>query len=272
MAFGSIALRLLLLLGVLAAEQGLMIHASTIGVRVNGSGKVGLAWSNANPEFINNFATAKVSTVYNWSPDKIDGLDALGLEYIPMLWGTTQIAAFQSLVVPGYASHVLGFNEPDREDQSNLSPAEAAVLWKQYIEPLKGSGYQLISPSISTGTTGVPWLHSFFSACDGRSFDGVALHVSTTDPNVFIQHLEEVHNEFNLPVWVTQFACEDLGEGVGCTEDQGISFMNTVTAFMDDTDWVEKYFAFGLQAGVTGPNQLIDQNGLPTELGKVYID
>ncbi len=60
----------------------------------------------------------------------------------PMLVGSAQaqwddeiVGIFQALDV----KYVLGFNEPDNVAQSNLSPAEAAALWQQHIQPLKRS-------------------------------------------------------------------------------------------------------------------------------------
>jgi len=125
-------------------------------------------------------------SIYNWSPNKVQGADALGLEYVPMFWGTKQIDSFKNLVKPGYARHALGFNEyvcllfdaiiifhsfqrPDHAGQAALDPGYAASLWKQYMEPLKNSGYTLISPAVTSGASGIPWLKSFFGACQGCS-------------------------------------------------------------------------------------------------------
>ncbi|RDX48707.1 hypothetical protein OH76DRAFT_650752 [Lentinus brumalis] len=50
-------------------------------------------------------------------------------------WDDEIVGIFQALDV----KYVLGFNEPDNVAQSNLSPAEAAALWQQHIQPLKRS-------------------------------------------------------------------------------------------------------------------------------------
>jgi hypothetical protein len=109
-----------------------------------------------------------------------------------MLWGTKQIADFQKLVKPGYAHTALGFNEydthslpplslqftipslrPDHPGQAAIDPGYASTLWWQYLEPLKSSGYRLISPAVTSAPAGKTWLSNFLGACGGchvRSF------------------------------------------------------------------------------------------------------
>lgn len=51
------------------------------------------------------------SSIYTWSPYIPTQASSLGLQGIPMLWGSDQISDFQNLVVEGYANWVLGMNE-----------------------------------------------------------------------------------------------------------------------------------------------------------------
>lgn len=73
------------------------------------------------------------------------------------------------------------FNEPDLPEQANLSPALAAQLWKDHVEPLAGSA-KLVSPAVTNGlkldngtSMGVPWLKEFLDACAGCTVDAVAV-------------------------------------------------------------------------------------------------
>jgi hypothetical protein len=239
-----------------------------------GGGKVGLAWNNADESSIKNFANSQVSSIYTWSPWKPSIVDSLGIEFIPMLWGEKQIGDFTNLVKPGYAKTVLGFNEPNQSGQAEMSPQRAAQVWKQYIQPLKNQGYALISPACTSAPSGKTWMQQFFAACDGCTFDGLALHWYGTDPQEFIKYLQDFHSTFNLPIWPTEFACQNFSGGAQCSSDQVWNFMKTVKDFMDNTPWVAKYFAFGVlhdMAGVNGLNQLLGPNGQPTDLGRFYI-
>ncbi|KAJ7903880.1 hypothetical protein B0H13DRAFT_1882079 [Mycena leptocephala] len=64
---------------------------------------------------------------------------------------------------------VLGsMNEPQEPTQSNLSPAQGAAIWKQYLEPLKGRNIRLGNPTPSgssnnTGTIRTPPLPKIIS-------------------------------------------------------------------------------------------------------------
>ncbi|KAG6819990.1 hypothetical protein H0H93_006693, partial [Arthromyces matolae] len=69
-----------------------------------------------------------------------------------------------------------GFNEPDLNSQSNIQPAMAAQLWKQYIQPLAASGVRLGAPAVTNGPSGIPWLSSFLSNCTGCTIDFIPFH------------------------------------------------------------------------------------------------
>ncbi|KAG5648664.1 hypothetical protein DXG03_000010 [Asterophora parasitica] len=241
-----------------------------------GPGKVGIAWPINDDKALANFKTSKVSPIYTWSPWIPTKAKELGFEPVPMLWGEKQAAEFKRLVVKGYANTVLGFNEPNQQGQSDMSPQRGAQLWKEYIQPLKAQGYSLISPACTNAPSGKQWLKDFFKACDGCTFDGVALHFYGTDPQVFIDYITDFHNTFNLPIWPTEFACQNFsGSGAQCSRDQVFGFMSKVKNFMDNTSWVAHYFAFGAMYDmndVNPLNQLLGSNGKPTDLGYLYIN
>ncbi|KAF8803704.1 hypothetical protein BYT27DRAFT_7108977 [Phlegmacium glaucopus] len=213
-----------------------------------------------------------ISSVYTWNPASPP--DLFGLEFIPMLWGYSQISDFQRLVVPGYATHVLGFNEPDLNTQSGIDAWTAASLWQQYIQPLKNHGYTLVSPATTSAPSGKKWMQDFISACHGCTIDVVALHWYGTNAQAFIAYVTDFHTTFNRNIWVTEFACQDFAGGPQADQDQVFAFMKTVTSWMDSTSFVEKYFAFGVMTdmgNVSPLNQLMNPDGTPTPLGWTYI-
>jgi hypothetical protein len=71
------------------------------------------------------------------------------------------------------------------------------------------------------------------------------LHFYGTEPQDFINYVTEVYNAFKIPVWVTEFACQNFGGGEQCTAEQVQNFLQTVTEWMDKTTYVDAYFAFG---------------------------
>ncbi|KAI0921569.1 hypothetical protein AcW2_006498 [Taiwanofungus camphoratus] len=133
----------------------------------SGSGKVGIAWNNGDESWLANFKTPATRFVYTWSEYKPSNADSLGFEFWPMLWGPSHVDSFNQLVVAGYGTTILGFNEPEISGQSNIDPQTAASLWQQNIQPKKQLGYNLISPAVTSDAAGIPWLQQFFQACQG---------------------------------------------------------------------------------------------------------
>lgn len=69
-------------------------------------------------------------------------------------------------------------NEPDHPDQANLTPAQAAQVYKNYMMPLNGLGAQLCTPSVTNGvgTYGLDYLERFIGQCSGCVFNVINIH------------------------------------------------------------------------------------------------
>ena len=133
--------------------------------------------------------------------------------------GSTQVSQWSqtinSTVQQYHVTHVLGFNEPQQPGQSNLTPSDAANLWKSQLEPLKAQGILLGSPAPSSAPNGKQWLLEWMQACGGWdgsqggcTVDFVALHWYDINSTAFIQYLEDFYATFQKPIWVTEWACQ----------------------------------------------------------------
>ncbi|KAI0698125.1 glycosyl hydrolase catalytic core-domain-containing protein [Cytidiella melzeri] len=263
----------------LAATNAISAHARALDIRdVTTSSKAGLAWPNGNGENIKQYESGKVSWYYTWSPNCID--IAASLECVPMLWGTDQENAFNSTIESTIDSYsvkaVLAFNEPNEMGQSNLSPEDAASMWKQYLEPLRSSkNVRLGSPAPSSNPDGVTWIQDFLNACEGGcTVDFIALHYYDVNATEFQSYITNYHNLFGKPIWVTEWACQNFNGGAQCSDEAIKEFMNQTESFMDATDFVERYAWFGAFRNLQGVNPddaLMDQNGKITALGDQYI-
>ena len=78
-------------------------------------------------------------------------------------------------------------NEPDNAGQANLSPADAAKVYKQYMQPFKGQAL-LATPAVTNGggQSGLTYLGEFVGNCTGCHFDIINFHhyVQRSDLNV----------------------------------------------------------------------------------------
>lgn len=142
--------------------------------------KRGLAANDGIP--ITNFGgsfkgkKSQVNWQYNWDSTTKNKMGFA--EFVPMLWGTQSYHTNQwhnnvvSWTKKG-TKHILGFNEPDRPDQANMSPAAAVAAWKKYMEPFAGQ-VKLGAPAVSNG--GFDWLSKFLDQCKGCHIDFVPVH------------------------------------------------------------------------------------------------
>ncbi|THH09059.1 hypothetical protein EW145_g2277 [Phellinidium pouzarii] len=246
-----------------------------------GKGKVGLAWTNGNNGF-SNFVTDRVGYTYSWTPEGPSDASSLGVKFIPMLWSDApdRVADFQSKVVKGYAEYVLAFNEVDQTGQANMNVEQGLAAWWKYIEPLKDQGYSLLSPVTSSAPAGLSWMKQFVSECNGCHIHGITVHYYGTDPQAMIAYIESFYAAFELPIWVTEFACQNFdtaneNNGQQCSESQVWNFYKTVINYMENSDHVEAYFPFGALTSMSGVNQLdslMNSDMTPTALGLAVIN
>jgi hypothetical protein len=241
----------------------------------SGSGKSCLAWPNGDQPYLGDYKTSDTSLIYTWSEAAPSDAASLGFSFAPQLWGWTNAGSFQKTVVAGYANYALFLNEPNEPGQSNIDAATAAGMWKTYMEPLKSQGYTLVSAATSSNPNGVTWMQDFFAACNGGcSVDIIATHWYDISWDGFVQYIENWHNTFNLPIWLTEFAWQDFNGN-----DQGDmqtiqAFMGNATGWMDSQDYVQKYCWFGAMLdmqNVNPLNSLMNPDGSPSSLGSQYL-
>jgi len=231
--------------------------------------KLGYAWDNRGN--VGAWATGHVSWYYTWNPDRIN----TDKEFVPMLWGPGQASDFENKHNSGGfngVTAVLGFNEPDNGGQSNLSPAAAASLWKQYIQPLSGK-YKLGAPAVTSAPSGKAWMINFMNACGGCTIDFIPIHWYGSDAGLFQQYVADFYQSFKRPIWVTEWACVVYG-GPPCGQQNVYDFMGQTTLWLDQQSYVERFSWFGARvAGIPDTDALLapDGNSL-TALGQQYVD
>ncbi|TRM62424.1 hypothetical protein BD626DRAFT_595911 [Schizophyllum amplum] len=169
--------------------------------------KRGLAYSDKTP--LDDIAVAKgdggaASWVYTWQTLPADQIKNSGLEFVPMQHDRTGVADLASNLAGLGAKVVLGFNEPERADQSNIPVAEAVQFYKDTFAPLKDSGIRIGAPAVSAAPEGQQWIKDFMDQCgDACGVDFVPLHWYGDGAQYFLDYVTEFHGWFSLPIWVT---------------------------------------------------------------------
>jgi len=207
-------------------------------------------------------------------------------EYIPIFWnGAGNIRSTANRLIANPTSeYVLGFNEPERSDQSNLSVATAVNRWRTLSDSYAGTDFKLVSPAISFNAAGRQWLADFMAIVDSDPelrVDEIAFHwygtVNINNPaggaNSFLNAVESVHNLYGRNVWITEFAGLDFGNNHTTEQmnEWNRQFLDIVLPVLDSRDYVTRYAWWNhnndsrlIETGVYGRNR-------PTLVGDTYI-
>ncbi len=228
----------------------------------------------------------------DWVPQQEDFLES---EFIPMVWGGGRSpehlrAALQERVVPrireGRVRRVLGFNEPDKEDQANMTYREALELWPLLME----LGVPLVSPACANpegiddeSVQGVPgtWMRDFMREVDRRGYrvDYIGVHwYGGTSVPAFQAKLLRIYEMYGRrPLLVTEFAPADWRTGGDPERNRHspaavLAFAKEALPWMEAQDWIAGYawFSFGMHAAQGYTSALFHTDGTLTALGRYY--
>jgi hypothetical protein len=211
---------------------------------------------------------------YGWSPSPSN---CVGIENIPMLWGAGDVNA----TLGGNSQWIMGFNEPDFASQANISPSNAATLWRQIEQ--KYPTRKLLAPAPSGGnTTWLPAFRQSYISAYGSAprLDGLAVHCYAWQGSACIQYtqtFESLATSWGVPeVWVTEFS---LSPAAPNTPNQSLLEAQTYINWMESDPMITHYAWFASKIQGTEPwalssfmTQLVDWNtGQLTTFGRMYI-
>jgi hypothetical protein len=175
---------------------------------------------------------------YNWgtTPQSTDCADPL---FVPMIWGSGNIAsALTGIGKAGYTT-VLGFNEPNKSDQANLSVADAIALWPQLTSD---PSIRVGSPAVSDD--GRSWLEDFMTQAkaQGLRVDFIDMHwYGWNAGSCTVSQFEGAvtwASQWGLPVWVTEWGC--MGSS-NPDEKTVLDFFNGAIPMLAKHPLVERY-------------------------------
>ena len=210
-------------------------------------------------------ATLKANWFHDWGWGRCENSG----EYIDTIWGTQGITG----TITG--STLIGFNEPDLENQSNIAPCEAAILWRQ-IEISYTTKY-LISPVPSQLNPQWLWgMVDCYSILNGGArprFDAVQAHYyfwygqPTLDE--YITQLRSdmaAHGYAGKPIWVTEFGT------CGSSADPATWMRGAIDWMQTQTD-IARWAWYSARVSPTEcPMNLVNADGTPNALGIAYME
>ncbi len=207
--------------------------AAGSGGTVSGAPYKGVANSPANE-----IAALGATWCYNWTtaPQSTDCDDPY---FVPMIWGAGDVAgAIQAIGNAGYDT-VLGFNEPNKSDQANMTVEQAIALWPDMTSD---PNIRVGSPAVSDD--GRAWLVEFMDAVQANDLrvDFIAMHWYGWNAGSCVPgQLEGAVNwasQWGLPVWITEFGC--MGSS-NPDEQTLLTFFDGAVAMLDNHPEVERY-------------------------------
>lgn len=190
---------------------------------------------------------------YNWgrinsSPTPED------TSFHPMQWGdfSWDIGSAQGPIWQNYPDwrkrsdgvHLLGFNEPDRTDQSNMLLSTVVSRWPR----LQELDQPLVSPAPGTST----WLTGFYTQADalGYRVDYTAVHTypgpssGSADNLIAFVDSAYTYNGKNRPVWLTEFSFVDWGGTGSWSEEDNYNCLAEFLWRAETNDKLRKYALF----------------------------
>ncbi len=239
----------------LASPLMLAVAADPAG----GSEKKG--WCGGSADLHRKF---KAKWYYTWSPKTQPSKEC---EFVPMMkgaWSLGQIPAVQKM---GGISSLLGFNEPSRQKQGNITVEDALKAWPKLEALAKKKNLRLGSPAPTSDGPGMAWHAKFMKEAEERKLriDFVAMHwYRSRNADEFEKFVEGLVKKFRKPIWITEF------NGWTGPEDENYEFLKDSLKFLDRNSDVERYAYFNPKKG--SPHSLLKADGSLSRMGELYRD
>lgn len=246
-------------------------HSPKKGIGMGNKSQKSAAWAKQ-------IESLHVNWLYDWGSKPPAALPA-GIKFVPMVWGyygKSTDAIFPVLTKEyqeGKILYLLGYNEPDHKDQSNMSVETALKTWHLFEQ----TGIPLGAPAAANPMG--PWEKPFMKALDKRHgrADFMCVHsYGGNNPKAFLVMLGNVHKFYHRPIWITEFAVGDWHAKKNghnkYSSAQVQAFMKVVLPALDKLPWVQRYawFPANQSSMALGTSALFKPNGSLTELGKIY--
>ncbi|WP_327400590.1 sigma-70 family RNA polymerase sigma factor [Streptomyces sp. NBC_01288] len=215
-------------------------------------------------------AASGASWYYTWSTQHSGITTPSSGSFVPMIWGAKSVTDSSLAQAREYGPYLLGFNEPDMAQQSNMTVEQALELWPK----LMAAGKILGSPAVAYGgDTAGGWLDRFMSGARAKGYrvDFITLHWYGGDfrtPQAVEQlksYLAAVYARYHKPIWLTEYALIDFSQGTRFpSARQQADFVTASTKALDGLSYVQRYAWFGLGADPSKPSSGLFTDGTTT--------
>jgi len=199
-----------------------------------------------------------------------------GVKFVPMIYGKPGrefLAKMRAKLNQQGCLELLGFNEPDHKDQSDMSVEQALELWPSLME----LGLRLGSPACAHPDK--EWMLAFMKGVEERHLrvDFVTVHsYGGLSVDGLMNQLASVHKTFRRPLWITEFGVGDWKAKTRAENqyhpEQIVKYMEKILPRLDHCSFVERYAWFPSKPdnAALGPCALFNDDGSLTPVGQAY--
>lgn len=142
-------------------------------------------------------------------------------------------------------NHLLGFNEPDRPDQANMTVDQVIAQWPEMMK----SGLRLGSPAPSDPFNG--FIPQFMERAEELNYrvDFIAIHCywGGMSPQTWYDRLKQVYNWYKRPLWITEWnnganwTNEPWPENKTEQFEKQLNDLKGILLVLDTASFVERY-------------------------------
>ena len=241
------------------------VSAMTIGSSVGQANTAKRGFAGSNDQMITGL---NASWYYTWWTDPNPAVTTA--EFVPIMQNQWAVGAATQYNNNPNVKAVLGFNEPERTDQANLTVNAALDLWAQ----TQASNKELVSPAPSDTSDGRAWLQSFMSGATSRGYrvDAVAFHWygdtrgGASSAANFLGAVDWYHNTFHKNVWITEFGGIDWSGTNPISQATNRAFLEAASAGLESRSYVERYSWYQWDSAC----RLMNDDGTLTTIGEFY--
>lgn len=181
---------------------------------------------------------------YNWGTT---GEAIENAAFVPNQWGGGSVAKAISLGERMDLTHYMAFNEPDNNDQSNMTVDKAIEKYQDLL----ASGLRLGSPANTDGAKGAAWRDEFLTKAEaaGLRVDYIVVHYyKKSTPAGFYNWLKAIYDKWKRPIWIKEFNYGAPWVNNKPTKNQAASDgLESYINMLDDNDFIERYAVFTWQ-------------------------
>lgn len=192
-----------------------------------------------------------------------------GMDFVPMFWGGVPAQPFSADLHENLvnAKYLMGFNEPEFQNQANISPEQAAQLWPQVVAIANTYNLQLTGPCSEAGGHGRTWYASWTAACQAMygapcEYDFTCIHIymhpSPCAPGIESWAcigdengsrangtLNWWYDTYGKEIWVTEYGCPEWGHATDseyhCSAEDQRMLMRQLTSVLESSSIVYRY-------------------------------